>query len=134
MAAMSIGDWDEGTLARFIEDAIQRDPVAALVRQLQGQLRGGGVLAGAVVGATGAISSAGTGGWTSARTAVGAYTITYDRAFKALGLPVALPGVTAGALSLKYTAVVAGSFSLQSFNTAGGANADTDFTFIVVGV
>lgn len=37
MAAMAIGDWDEGTLARFIEDALERAPVIAALLSVESQ-------------------------------------------------------------------------------------------------
>lgn len=69
-------------------------------------------------------------GFTAARTGVGAYTVTYVTPYR----EPATPTFGQGAGGINLTANNAGSFSVQTFNTATGAALDTGWTFIVIGV
>jgi hypothetical protein len=127
---MPIGDWDEGTLARFIEDAIQRDPIAAIVRQLNK----GRVSWGLIRGSDG-VKLAGTPDYTSARTGAGQYTITWATA-KA-GAAYAVVPVTdrgaSGILVADYALKTATAFSVQTFPSTTGVTADpADWSFLVL--
>jgi hypothetical protein len=89
------------------------------LRQLRGQ----------ITGATGATVRG--SGFTSARNAVGNYTITITSAYSNVGTPVAtIAGTTPGFITV--TNLGAGSFDVLTFNAAGTAT-DFNFTFMVDG-
>jgi hypothetical protein len=88
---------------------------------------------GYVNGTTGAIGIPGSNDWTSARTGVGLYTVTFTTAFTVQPVALATPAVTGGTYGLKVTASAVGSVSFASFATTTGGALDTDFMFIAIG-
>jgi hypothetical protein len=86
------------------------------------------IVSGQVVGTTGAIAAG--SGFTVVRTAVGAYTVTFTKAFSAP------PAVTFGAVgwAISLTALPTGTgFGATVFNTTTGANIDRDFCLAAIG-
>lgn len=69
-------------------------------------------------------------GFTSVRTAVGTYTVTFGDGFAVA--PVVAPGAWAGGINI--TARAAGAFSVFAFNTATGAALDAAWDFLAIGL
>jgi hypothetical protein len=85
----------------------------------------------------GAVSAAGAlaigSGFTVVRTAVGTYTVTFTPTMKAT--PVLAFGVgLAGPFGIGVTANAATGFSVATFNTTTGVNADTGWHFTAIGL
>lgn len=116
---MSIGDWDEGALARFIESVMDRSPLAALARAQVG-------FGGMVQGTTGAILAG--GGFTVVRTGLGAYSVTFTRPFAAI--PIVTLACAFG-IQLAGALPTASGFTVQTFNTSTLAAGDFNWTFAV---
>lgn len=79
----------------------------------------------------GAINVAGSGGWTVARTAVGAYTVTITTAFAAANYTPTI-SIVAGLAVGQIPTVLAGSFTINTYSLAGAA-ADVATSFHVFG-
>lgn len=90
---------------------------------------------GYVLGATGAVGFGivGSNDWTSARSAVGTYTTTFNTAFSATPVVVAVPAVTSGAFAIKVTAVSTTAASFLTYVTNTGTITDCDFMFLAIG-
>lgn len=89
------------------------------------------------VGLAGTIDNTGSGGWTVARTGVGAYTITWTRAWASTNYIVTLSmGNLAVAVHVKQAGGInrtTTTFPVAGFQTATGAANDAGFDFIAIG-
>lgn len=92
------------------------------------------VLYGTVNGATGAVLSAGSGGWSSVRNAPGSYTITFSPAFSATPSISGLAALNSGLPILPWSSSHgASSLVVLTNRTSTDAAADCSFGFIAIG-
>lgn len=91
------------------------------------------ILYGTVNGGTGAISQAGSGGWTSARTSAGNYTLTFSPAFSAVPALVVSP-VGVGTFSSTVGSLSTSSAAVATFSLAGAGTDMNLVAFIAIGV
>lgn len=92
------------------------------------------ILYGTVAGLTGAISNAGSGGWTSSRSATGTYAVTFSPTFSVA--PVFLPGlqVVGGQVGITIPSISTTAAGVVTFNTSTNATVDANFFFMAIGV
>jgi hypothetical protein len=108
------------------------DNIDALWVEIDTKLKSSKVLYGLVT-SLGAVSVAGSGGWTPARTATGVYTLTPSPVFTAVPAVVAIAGPTGGATVCSVSAVTASLITLNTFTANTGAAVDSGFLFIAIG-
>lgn len=90
------------------------------------------VLYGIVDGALGTAVFTGSGGWSSARTGAGLYTITFSPAFSVAPVLLLTP-IAAAARAAVAANILTGSAPVSTFTTNTAANADTTFCFFAIG-
>jgi hypothetical protein len=92
------------------------------------------VLWGSVGGGTGAISNAGSGGWSSSRTGAGVYVLTFAPAFSAAPVILATPNFAGGALTALAAAISTSSVTINTnLITTGNPGQDSNFGFVAIG-
>lgn len=91
------------------------------------------ILYGMINGSTGAISNAGSGGWTSVKSGTGFYTVTFSPAFSAAPVVVASVNTAGAAQVATVNSVAAGSTALTAVVSTTGAGADANVMFLAIG-
>jgi hypothetical protein len=119
---------------RAVDERIRRllrgQDLGVLVRQLQGALGGHRLVAGTVA-SDGSIAAAGTGNWTSSRTAAGVYVVAFQPDFKTAPLVDATPAAATARMATKGT-LSASSVTVHMWSD-GGAAVDDGFDFFAWG-
>lgn len=92
------------------------------------------ILYGSVDGNTGAIVNAGSGGWSSSRSAAGQYTLTFSPAFSSAPIVVALANFGGGAMTTLAPTIAAVNCVINTnLITGGNPGQNANFSFIAIG-
>lgn len=108
----------------WLPDAVADLTVTDETRTVYGTVNSGGTIASGV-------------GFTSSRTGVGTYVVAFTPAFRSTAVPTVVPaaGATAGAITAKVSVTPnAAGFTVSTFTTTTGANIDSVFGFVAIGI